>query len=40
LHLEQASAGINDEVVALAVSPGRGDSDAHGGGLGEKRSLA
>ena len=36
LHFQQASAGVDDEVVALAVSPGLGDSDVHGGGLDQE----
>jgi hypothetical protein len=36
LHFQQASAGVDDEVVALAVSPSLGDSDTHGGGLDQE----
>jgi hypothetical protein len=43
LHAPEVMAGVEDEVVALAVSPGLGDTEAEAGGFGEEggfRGLA
>src|SRR5215468_8769828 len=39
LYFQQASAGVDDEVVALAVSPGLGDSDTHEGGFSQESDF-
>ena len=39
LHSPELVAGIEDEIVALAFSPGFGDAEAGGGSLGEKDGL-
>jgi hypothetical protein len=36
LHSPELVAGIEDEIVALAFSPGFGDTEAESGGLGKK----
>ena len=39
LHAPVVVAGVDDEVVALAVAPGFGDTEAEAGGFGEKRGF-
>jgi len=40
LNFEQAAGDINDEVVAVTVSPRLGDAEAHGGGFGQEGGFS
>lgn len=39
LHADESAAGVEDEIVALAVSPRLGHGEAEAGGFGEKNGL-
>lgn len=40
LHAQETSADIDDEVVTIAIPPGFGDSETHGGGLAQEGGLS
>jgi hypothetical protein len=39
LHTQEAAARFHDEVVAIAIAPGTGDSETHGGSFAEEGGL-